>query len=371
MASESGRKRIMAIIPGGLPPGRTYGSIPALIALFDRLVDRHDLSVISLDQSPRFGTWWSGQVPVTNLGGRPGWRGLSTKTERLQDTVGHHTFDIVHSFWNGIPALLGRYVATCSGAAFGVTIGGQEMRGPYRGIGGRPYSAMLTALARSADWVTAGSDFVTASLVRVRQDVHVIPLFSDIPLIQRPPRPAGDFPQLVTVASINAVKDPWTMLKALAILRSRKFECRLSWIGQDTLAGNAQRLASELGVADLVDFIGFLPHDQVLQQVAWADAYVVSSAFESQCVAACEAASLGVPVVGTHVGILADWAPDGAITAPTGNPAALADAIQHSLDPHIGRSTADIAVQFLRDRGPDWTANQFDHLYQTGKVRTP
>jgi glycosyltransferase involved in cell wall biosynthesis len=145
------------------------------------------------------------------------------------------------------------------------------------------------------------------------------------PLAPRRREPGAEA-RLLHVASLNRVKDPWTLVRAAAHLRARGVAFRLDVAGVDTLGGEIQRRAQELGIEDAVRFHGFLTHARLRPLVERADALLVTSRHESACVAVLEAAVAGVPTVGTPVGHLAEWAPGAAVVAPAADPAALADA---------------------------------------------
>ena len=80
---------------------------------------------------------------------------------------------------------------------------------------------------------------------------------------------------------------------------------------------------------------------------------------------AMEAALVGVPTVGTAVGLLRDWAPDAAITVPIGDPPALAGAARVLLrdDPRrcsMARAAQGRAVA----EDADWSARRVLSLYE-------
>ena len=82
-----------------------------------------------------------------------------------------------------------------------------------------------------------------------------------------------------------------------------------------------------------------------------------------------EAAASGVPITGTAVGHLADWAtsdePPKALTVAPGDPSSLANAIERALaDPAARREMAEAARAWSLAHDADWTARQFEQLYQ-------
>jgi glycosyltransferase involved in cell wall biosynthesis len=166
------------------------------------------------------------------------------------------------------------------------------------------------------------------------------------------------------VASINRVKDPATLLRAVRLVADQQPDLELDWVGVDTLSGMAQRMAASLDLADRVHFHGFRPVDQIAPLYRRAHLYLQSSLHESQGVAVCEAAAAGLPTVGTAVGLVAELAPDAALAVPVADPQSLAGGILELLhDTSRRESIGRRAQAWVRAHDADWTAAQFEALY--------
>jgi glycosyltransferase involved in cell wall biosynthesis len=167
--------------------------------------------------------------------------------------------------------------------------------------------------------------------------------------------------QLLHVASLNAVKDQTTLLEALALIP----DAHLHIVGEDTLSGATASLARQIGLEARITFHGFQPTDALAALYHRADLCLLSSRHEAAGVAVLEAAAAGVATVGTHVGYLAEWSPDRAVTVPPANPAALAGAVAGLLaDPDRRRRLAAAAREWTLAHDADWTAAQLDRIYQ-------
>ena len=181
-----------------------------------------------------------------------------------------------------------------------------------------------------------------------------------------PPAPPW---RLVHVGSINAVKDQATLLDALARLDAAGLhllvEGGVEEHRQDGRRRAVARRAAELGLTDRVDFTGWVPWTRLARHYHRAHALVVSSRHETGPVAALEAAACGVPVTGTAVGHLRDWAAEGMIrVAPPADPEALADVIAELLadGPRRLRVAAELRT-FSRAHDADATARAFEEVY--------
>lgn len=114
----------------------------------------------------------------------------------------------------------------------------------------------------------------------------------------------------------------------------------LALAGQGPDEARLRQLASELGVADRVVFIGEISPDEVASFLATLDVFVFPSVAETFGLAAVEAAHAGVPVVANDLPVLREVLADGtapaALFVDAAEPATLGGAIARVLgDPHL------------------------------------
>jgi glycosyltransferase involved in cell wall biosynthesis len=186
-------------------------------------------------------------------------------------------------------------------------------------------------------------------------------------------RRAGEPPRLVHVASLNAVKDQATLLRALRRLADQGREFHLDIVGEDTLGGRVQKQADALGVARSIRFHGFLTQRALRGIVEAAHVAIMSSRHEAGPLVLLEAALAGVPTVGTAVGHIADWSPQAALAVPCGDADALANAVATLLDDEELRLGLASAAQLIAARDDaDRSARTFDAIYaRVGARRAP
>jgi glycosyltransferase involved in cell wall biosynthesis len=283
--------------------------------------------------------------------------------------------ELIHSLWFGATSSMGLLAGRALGAPLVASLGGGELVGlPQIGYGGqlRWRGRLHTALAlRGARALTAGSRYALEPLLRRRPDAELLPLGATAAPAPHT-RPAGPPWRLLHVASINRVKGPEVLLRALALARD---ELRLTtgcgepleldWIGQDVLGGAAQSLACGLGLGRAVRFHGWRPHAEALGLCRQAHLYLQASHHESQGVAVCEAAMAGAPTVGTAVGLVAELAPTAAVAVPPGDAAALGRAIVSALADQQRREALGRAAQaWALAHDADWTASRFSEIYR-------
>ena len=174
--------------------------------------------------------------------------------------------------------------------------------------------------------------------------------------------------RLLQVAGLSRVKNQRLAIEAVAILVTR-LDVHLDLVGEDTMNGALQALARERGLADRVVFHGFVPQDEITPLYGRASLYVQTSLHEAAGVSVLEAASVGVPVVGTRVGYIADWAPRRAVAIDEQTPEALAETIEELLcNPDRGQAVAFSAQTWVLEHDADWTAAEIERLYRVRRV---
>lgn len=317
------------IVPGGVDRSGVERVIPRLLWLIERLSRQHEVHVFALRQEPLPSTYPLLGATVHNMGRWP------RRLRALRALLAEHArgpFDVLHAFWVAPQGVL----ATAAGALLGVpvvvhAIGADFARLPEIGYGlsnSVRGSAWLQAVAYTADCITVQSEAMR--LHGHALGVRTMRIPDGIELERWPPRAPRaqlhDPVRLLQVADLNGVKDQTTLLRAFKQLRDIR-PAQLDIVGEDTLDGQLHRLAEELGIARDVRFHGRLPHARLRAIYEHSDLLVVTSLWESGPIAALEAAIAGVPVVGTDVGHLTEWAGDAALVVPPGDAAGLAEAM--------------------------------------------
>lgn len=114
---------------------------------------------------------------------------------------------------------------------------------------------------------------------------------------------------ILTVGALLENKRTADLVRAAALLRSHHPALRVAVVGAGPLEHNLRRLADDLGVGDVVDFLGF--RDDVAVLYADAKVFALPSASEGLSIAMLEAMATGLPVVVTDVGELGGFVRDG------------------------------------------------------------
>lgn len=110
-------------------------------------------------------------------------------------------------------------------------------------------------------------------------------------------------PRLLWMRTFHEVYHPQMAIEVLADLRQTHPEATLTMAGQDKgLLAAVQALAAQKGLADQVQFAGFLDHQGKVGEFANHDIYLNTNRVDNMPVSVVEAGAFGVPVVATRVG---------------------------------------------------------------------
>jgi colanic acid/amylovoran biosynthesis glycosyltransferase len=230
----------------------------------------------------------------------------------------------------------------------------------WRGPAGHGYEGMFARLGTAI----AVSDFIARKLRALGYEgpIDVIP--AGVRLDRLPPRaddPPGE-PRIVYVGRLNPQKGLSVLLEAMPRILEAAPAARLEVIGGGPSGAELEALADRLGVAPHTTFRGALPRrEDVLEGLRRAHVCVMPSrampdgAAEGSPVVTKEAQAVGVPLVATDTGGIAETVPPEhrPDLVPGDDPPALADAVTRLLlDP-------EARVERAR-RAREWVEREFD-----------
>lgn len=107
---------------------------------------------------------------------------------------------------------------------------------------------------------------------------------------------------IVVTRNLEDIYDIPTALRALAKIRGRHPDARLTIAGSGPALDSLQQLARELGVHEAVRFTGRLDNERIAQLYREADLLVNPSTIDNMPISLLEAMASGVPIVSTDVG---------------------------------------------------------------------
>lgn len=182
-------------------------------------------------------------------------------------------------------------------------------------------------------------------------------------------RVEADELHLLSVGLHYPAKGVDMLLEAVAQLRKERGEFRLLIAGDGPQRVELEELAQELGVAQLVSFLGLRTKPQVAELMRHADLFVLPSRFETGAVAASEALMSGLPVVGTRVGAVPELVDEGSGVLATPDARALANAIATAIDQRDEFDRPLIARRARERYGRDAIGRLLEEVYTSCLAR--
>jgi glycosyltransferase involved in cell wall biosynthesis len=182
----------------------------------------------------------------------------------------------------------------------------------------------------------------------------------DTQLFRPGPKPANSPPLLLSVGLLYEAKGFDLLLAALPQLER---PVRVEIVGDGPLRATLEAQSEQLGLRDVVSFVGRLAKDEVAERMRAADVYVLPSRFETSAAAALEALACGTPVVGTNVGAIPELVDaDSGVLVEAGSPPALAAGLKQALDTPFDR--AEIARRAAARYAPEVVGRQLADVYE-------
>lgn len=309
-------------------------------------------------------------VTTARLVALPSYRGLSgllaqapSLLRAVVDAVGRS--DLVVLRVPGPISTLAAAVARVRGVPYAVEMVGDPQDVLQSGAAGALATRLAKASAMATRWVLRGASaarFVTRGVLQARYPVSPgVPALgipnARIPatsMVRRARTAPAGVPVLIAVGSQETTyKGHDVAIQAVARLRQQGRQVRLVLVGGGRVHDDLRRLASTLGVDEVVDFRGALTRDEVAVALSEADILVHPSRTEGLPRVVLEGMAQGLPVVATPVGGVPELVDDRFLVA-VDDPQSLADAVQAVLAPAVyGRQSQrslDVVRAYTQDR---------------------
>lgn len=169
-----------------------------------------------------------------------------------------------------------------------------------------------------------------ANLIRrvdARVAVTIVPNGVDLDAFTPAHIPDAGALRLLCVARLIERKGQEHLIQAVKRLTEQDIDVVLDLVGTGDARRANEQQARDLGIADRVNFVGYVPREEIAQVYANAHVFVLASYNEGMSVATLEAMAAGLPLVVTRTpgtkelvqenvnGLLFDWADVDALTA--------------------------------------------------------
>ncbi len=142
-------------------------------------------------------------------------------------------------------------------------------------------------------------------------------------------------PVVISLRSLNPIYDIESLVRAAPLVLEKVPDARFIIAGNGALRTQLEQLASTLGIAEQLKFVGAIPNHELPDYLTLSDVYVSTSLSDGGLAAStAEAMACALPVVITDFGDNRQWVAEGkgGFLVPLRNPAILADKIVYLLE---------------------------------------
>jgi glycogen(starch) synthase len=229
---------------------------------------------------------------------------------------------------------------------------------------------VMAKLFREADWVTGVSAAVTEDVLTYAPDIGSrlsVIRNGIVPDVEATPIPGGP-PRFVCIGRLVEQKGFDLAISAFAAVRERHPSARLTIAGDGPERPRLVALASDLDVADSVDFLGMVDRVRIAKLLEEATVVVMPSRYEGLPLVALEAAWAARPVVAAQWPGLGEAVRHGetGVVVPADDVAALVAGMAELADDSsragvLGRQAREMAEElYTMER----CADAYEQLYQ-------
>lgn len=235
-----------------------------------------------------------------------------------------------------------------------VTVWGSDLVGGDRPVPG-PKRWLNRFVLRRVRAVTVASEFLAGAVGEVAgpgASVAVVPFGVDTTVF-RPGSDPGEGFRVGFVKHLRRRYDPSTLVEGFARLAAAEPGASLVMAGSGPMLGRLRRRARRLGVADRIEWLGEVPHEEVPALMRTFQVLANPSRSESFGVVLAEAGATGIPAAASAVGGVTDVVVDGetGLLVLPGDPHALAAALARlAADPELRRSMGEAARRRVQER---------------------
>jgi len=161
------------------------------------------------------------------------------------------------------------------------------------------------------------------------------------------------------------------MIRALPIVKKSIPEAELVFSGRGADEQVFRKLAADLGVAESVKFLGFLPQAKLVEAYNASKVFAITSTSDTQSMVMMQAMACGLPIVGVNARALPEYInKDNGFVVEPEDPVTLAARLVEilespALEKKLGEGGRKTALQF----SPDAIANRWETIYQDAIIK--
>lgn len=233
-----------------------------------------------------------------------------------------HNVRIIHSHWLIPQGIIGAICKKIFGIQHIVSVHGSDIN--YI-ASSRHLGVLFGFIARNTDVITTNSTYTKRRVLQidstVSNKIYVIPMGVDIEkftTIKRDSLKSNLDAECVilSVGRLVSIKGISYLIQSMAQILLRFPKAKLVICGDGPEKEKLKRIAKELSISEHIIFMGYIPHNELIQYYTSADVFILPSIEiegykEGLGVVLIEAMACGTPVIGTSIGGITDIIEDG------------------------------------------------------------
>ncbi|UCE66941.1 MAG: glycosyltransferase family 4 protein [Candidatus Zixiibacteriota bacterium] len=167
--------------------------------------------------------------------------------------------------------------------------------------------AMIRRALNRTGYITATSDYLKQAVLKLNNSINnidIIPFGVDTDLFGYFERKPSHEIVIGIAKSLRPKYGIDILIRAFGTLKNKYDNIKLKIAGKGEYESAYKNLVKDLGIAESVDFLGFVNHSKLPHLFSTFDIFVMPSIFDDESfgVAALEASATGLPVVASRVG---------------------------------------------------------------------
>jgi glycosyltransferase involved in cell wall biosynthesis len=237
-------------------------------------------------------------------------------------------------------------------------------------LGGKLLYKLANRLYEKCSLIISPSELIKKELVDKGIQVPVTVVSNGIDLnFFRPERRIfpGDEPCILHVGRIAPEKNTEEVIRAFALIKRELPYARLTVVGDGPVLIDLKREASELGIADSVQFTGYLARKELPVVYAEHDLFITPSAMETHGLVALEAIATGLPAVGVNAFALPELIQhgrNGLCAEPHNVPEIASAALRLLKDKSFYENASLESIEIAKDHGHDRCTDRLEKIYR-------
>lgn len=242
-------------------------------------------------------------------------------------------------------------------------------------LGGKLLFKLANRLYEKCQIVISPSELIKKELIhqQIKAPVTVVSNGIDLRFFRGEKRHFPQtHPRILHVGRIAPEKNTEEVIRAFALVKREIPDALLTVVGDGPVLTDLKREASELRVADSVNFMGYKSRSELPQIYADHDLFITASAMETQGLVALEAIATGLPAVGVDAYALPELIQNGrnGFTPPAHDIHKMAEATVKLLkDAALYEQCSAASLEIAQDHGHDKCTDKLEKIYRKAAAR--